>query len=207
MNRRKLSLLPACLVIVFIITVAATPRKPAAGRPLRAVATFAGGCFWCMEPPFDKLPGVISTTSGYTGGRKKNPTYEEVSSGGTGHTEAVQILYDPSKVSYEQLLNVFWRNIDPLARDRQFCDGGTQYRSGIFFHDQNQRLLAQASKAKLAGSGRFKQAIVTEVTPASTFYPAEEYHQNYYEKNPLRYKYYRNGCGRDKRLQELWGKG
>jgi peptide-methionine (S)-S-oxide reductase len=175
----------------------------AAPASARAKATFAGGCFWCMEGPFDKLDGVISTTSGYTGGSKKNPTYQEVSSGGTGHTEAVEIVYDPAKVSYEKLLEVFWRNIDPLVRDRQFCDVGTQYRSGIFYHDELQKRLAEASKAEV--QKRFKQPIITEIVPASKFYPAEEYHQDYYKKNPIRYKFYRTGCGRDRRLAELWG--
>jgi peptide-methionine (S)-S-oxide reductase len=180
----------------------AKAAPPAAGRHL-AKATFAGGCFWCMEGPFDKLDGVVSTTSGYTGGQKKNPTYEEVSSGGTGHAEAVQIVYDPAKVSYEKLLDVFWHNVDPLARDRQFCDAGTQYRSAIFFHDETQKRLAEASKAPV--QKRFQQPVATQIVPASAFYPAEEYHQDYYRKNPIRYKLYRTGCGRDRRLAELWG--
>ncbi len=170
-----------------------------------APATFAGGCFWCMEAPFDKLPGVIATISGYTGGFKKNPSYEEVSAGTTGHAEAVQVTYDSTKISYLQLLQVFWRNIDPLAANRQFCDGGTQYRSGIFYHNERQRRLAEASKQELVQSGRFKQSIVTEIVTAAEFYPAEEYHQDFYKKNPLRYQAYRTGCGRDRRLQELWG--
>jgi len=170
-----------------------------------AVATFAGGCFWCMEPPFDKIDGVISTTSGYTGGQKLNPTYEEVSSGGTGHAEAVQIIYDPNKVSYQQLLKIFWRNVDPITADRQFCDTGRQYRTAVFYHDEEQKRLAEESKAGLEKNKPFNQAIVTEITPASEFYPAEDYHQNYYQKNPIRYKFYRHGCGRDQRLEELWG--
>ena len=170
-----------------------------------AKATFAGGCFWCMEPPYDKLEGVISTTSGYIGGDKKNPTYQEVSAGVTGHTEAVEVLYDPSVVDYQTLLDVFWKNIDPLVKDRQFCDVGDQYRTGIFYHDDRQQQLAEASKQKLTDSGRFDQPIVTEIVQAGTFYPAEEYHQDYYQKNPLRYKYYRFSCGRDNRLEELWG--
>jgi len=168
-------------------------------------ATFAGGCFWCMEPPFDKLDGVLSTTSGYTGGQAPNPTYEQVSSGGTGHTEAVQVVYDPSKVSYARLLDVFWRNIDPLTPNAQFCDRGSQYRSAIFTHGETQRRLAEESKQKLEQSGRFDQPIVTQIAAATTFYPAEEYHQDYYEKNPIRYKFYRYNCGRDRRLEELWG--
>jgi peptide-methionine (S)-S-oxide reductase len=171
----------------------------------RAVATFAGGCFWCMEGPFEKLPGVRSVTSGYTGGQKKNPTYEEVSAGVTGHAEAVQVVYDPGKIRYEQLLDVFWRNIDPLTPDAQFCDHGSQYRSAIFFHDDAQRQAAEASKQRIEASGRFKQKIVTQLVPAGTFYPAEEYHQDFYKKNPIRYATYRAGCGRDRRLQELWG--
>ena len=171
----------------------------------QAKAIFAGGCFWCMEPPFDKLAGVISTTSGYIGGQKKNPSYEEVSSGTTGHTEAVQVVYDPKKVSYQKLLDTFWRNIDPTVKDRQFCDSGTQYRSGIFFVDEEQKRLAEESRAALEKSKPFKQAIVTEITRAAEFWPAEEYHQDYYLKNSLRYKYYRSGCGRDARLKQLWG--
>jgi peptide-methionine (S)-S-oxide reductase len=168
-------------------------------------ATFAGGCFWCMEAPFDKLPGVVSVTPGYSGGQVKNPTYEQVSAGGTGHAEAVQIVFDPSKTSYSRLLDIFWRNIDPTVSDRQFCDVGSQYRSAIFFHSEEQRRVALQSKAALEKNKPFKGAILTEITPAGGFYAAEEYHQHYYKKNPLRYKYYRNGCGRDRRLKELWG--
>lgn len=156
-----------------------------------------------MEAPFDEVAGVVSTTSGYAGGNKINPTYEEVSAGGTGHAEAVQVVYDSTRLSFAQLLEVFWRNIDPLTPNRQFCDSGTQYRSAIFYHNEEQRRLAEASKQRLAG--RFAQPIVTEIVPLQTFYPAEEYHQNFYKKNPLRYKAYRSGCGRDRRLQELWG--
>ncbi len=169
-----------------------------------AVATFAGGCFWCMEPPFDKLDGVVSTTAGYIGGHQENPTYKQVSSGGTGHAEAIQIIYDPAKVTYAELLDVFWRNIDPTAEDRQFCDRGDQYRSGIFYHDDEQRRLAEESKRRLLAAAQVP-AIVTEITAAPTFYPAEDYHQDYYQKNPVRYKMYRAGCGRDRRLAELWG--
>ena len=180
---------------------AARSAAPAEGE---AVAIFAGGCFWCMEPPFDKLPGVISTTSGYTGGHTKSPTYEQTSAGGTGHAEAMQVRYNPGKVSYEKLLDVFWHNIDPFAVDRQFCDGGNQYRSGIFPANAKQRRLAEASKQTLAA--RFKQPIATEITDATAFYPAEEYHQDYYKKNAVRYKFYRYNCGRDARLEEVWGK-
>ncbi len=170
-----------------------------------AIATFAGGCFWCMQPPFDKTPGVIKTTVGYTGGHVDNPTYEQVSAGGTGHAESIQIEYDPSRVSYEQLLQIFWHNVDPTVRDRQFCDEGHQYRTAIFYHDEAQREAAERSKAALEASGKLPGPVVTEIVPATTFWPAEKYHQEYYKKNPIRYKYYRWGCGRDKRLEELWG--
>jgi peptide-methionine (S)-S-oxide reductase len=173
--------------------------------PSHAMATFAGGCFWCMEPPFDKLEGVISTTSGYTGGSKPNPTYKEVSSGGTGHAEAVQVIYDPQRISYLELLDVYWHNIDPTMENGQFCDWGNQYRSEIFFHTPEQLQLATQSKAALDELKPFKEPVVTEITKATTFYPAEDYHQDYYLKNPLRYRFYRYGCGRDQRLEELWG--
>jgi len=169
-----------------------------------AKATFAGGCFWCMEPPFDKVDGVVSTTSGFTGGQKANPTYEQVSAGTTGHAEAVEIVYDPRKVTYAQLLEVFWHNIDPTTPDRQFCDIGSQYRAAIFFHDETQRRLAEESKGAVAQ--RLRQPVVTQVVPAATFYVAEEYHQDFYKKNPIRYQVYRTGCGRDRRLEALWGK-
>jgi peptide-methionine (S)-S-oxide reductase len=173
-------------------------------RPLEK-ATFAGGCFWCMEAPFDHLPGVVSVTSGYTGGKVKNPTYKQVSAGGTGHAEAVQIVFDPSRIGYAQLLEVFWHNTDPTVKDRQFCDIGSQYRTGIFYHGEEQRLAAEKSKEALERSKPFKEPVVTEIVPAGEFYPAEEYHQHYYKKNPIRYRYYRSGCGRDRRLEELWG--
>lgn len=169
-----------------------------------AVATFAGGCFWCTEADFDKVDGVVSTTSGYIGGHTENPTYKEVSGGGTGHTEAVEIRYDPDKVSYQELLDVFWVNHDPTTDDRQFCDKGRQYRPGIFYHDAEQKRLAEASKRQVDKEQPFP--VVTEITEATTFYAAEEYHQDYYRKNPIRYKFYRFSCGRDARLEELWGK-
>ncbi len=169
-------------------------------------ATFAGGCFWCMEPPYDKLDGVISTTSGYIGGHKKDPTYKEVSAGTTGHAEVVQIKYDPAKVSYEKLLSVFWMNIDPTTPDQQFCDRGSQYRSAIFYHDEKQKQAAEKSFRDIEKTRPFKQPIVTQLVQATTFYPAEDYHQDYYQRNPLRYKYYRYACGRDARLEEVWGK-
>jgi peptide-methionine (S)-S-oxide reductase len=168
-----------------------------------AKATFGGGCFWCMEEVMDKVPGVLSTTSGYTGGSKMNPTYEQVSAGGTGHVEVVEVVYDPAKVSYQQLLNAFWRNIDPTTKDRQFCDGGSQYRAAIFYHDAAQKQQALASKQKIVSSKKFKQVHV-DVQQASEFYPAEDYHQDYYTKNPVRYKYYKLSCGREQRLARIW---
>jgi len=188
-----------------LASVAMAAETPTAGGKQQAKATFAGGCFWCMEPPFEKLDGVISITVGYTGGQTKNPSYEQVSAGGTGHAESVQIVYDPAKISYGQLLDIFWHNIDPLTPNAQFCDHGRQYRTAIFFHDETQRRLAEDSKRQLAESGRFSQPIVTEIVPATEFYPAEEYHQHYHEKNPVRYQFYRWNCGRDQRLAELWG--
>ena len=168
-----------------------------------AKATFAGGCFWCMEEVMDKVPGVLSTTSGYTGGTRKNPGYEEVSSGRTGHAEAVDVVYDPSKVTYQQLLDEFWRNIDPTTKDRQFCDGGNQYRAAIFYHGADQKRLAEASRQKIVNSKRFKRVYV-DVEPARDFYPAEDYHQDYYKKNPVRYKYYKYSCGREQTLERIW---
>jgi methionine-S-sulfoxide reductase len=168
-------------------------------------ALFAGGCFWCMEPPFEKLDGVISVTSGYAGGSKVDPTYQEVSAGGTGHAEAVEVVYDPARVSYERLLEVFWMNIDPTDAGGQFVDRGRQYRSAVFYLDETQRRLAEASKGKLEKSGRFDRPIVTEIVPAGPFYPAEGYHQDYYRENPVRYKFYRYNSGRDQFLEKAWG--
>jgi len=168
-------------------------------------ATFAGGCFWCMVPPFEALIGVVSVTSGYTGGHKKDPTYEEVSSGTTGHAESVQIVYDPSKISYSKLLDVFWHNIDPTVKDGQFCDVGEQYRTAIFYHNEEQKKLAEDSKKAIEQSKVLPGPIYTQIVPASVFYKAEEYHQDYYRKNPVRYKFYRWNCGRDQRLKEIWG--
>lgn len=170
-----------------------------------STATFAGGCFWCMEAPFDVLDGVVSTTSGYTGGHVANPSYEQVSAGGTGHAEAVEVVYDPNVIDYRTLLDVFWRNVDPYDADGQFCDRGNQYRSAIFVHDEKQRRLAEESLAALQRAGKIDGAVATEITAAGPFYPAEEYHQNYYEKNPIRYNFYRFTCGRDGRLDEVWG--
>jgi peptide-methionine (S)-S-oxide reductase len=198
---RFVAVVVACALTAGMAAAQAPGARPDAKT---AVATFAGGCFWCVEADFDKVDGVISATSGYTGGKIANPTYQQVSAGGTGHTEAVEIVYDPAKVSFEKLLDHFWRNHDPLAKNAQFCDHGSQYRAGIFYHDEEQRRLAQASKQ--TAQARFKQPIQTEITPAAPFYKAEDYHQDYYVKNPIRYKFYRYNCGRDQRLEELWGK-
>jgi len=197
-------LLPAGLILATAPVLAKDGDKVTKAPHLER-ATFAGGCFWCMEAPFDKLPGVVSVTAGYTGGQLKNPTYKEVSEGNTGHAEAVQIVYDPLKISYERLLAVFWHNIDPTVTNRQFCDVGDQYRSAIFYHTESQRQLAEQSKASLEKRKPFKEKIVTEIVPAGEFYPAEEYHQHYYRKNPIQYDYYRSGCSRDRQLRELWG--
>jgi methionine-S-sulfoxide reductase len=167
-------------------------------------ATFAGGCFWCMEPPFDKLEGVVSTTSGYTGGNEEMPSYEQVSSGKTGHFDAIEVVYDPEKITYDKLLEVFWSNIDPTQENGQFADIGKQYRTAIFFHDEKQRKIAEASKEKLEKSGKFGRPVVTEILPAGAFYPAEDYHQDYYLKNPIHYKNYRFGSGREQFLNKIW---
>jgi peptide-methionine (S)-S-oxide reductase len=200
----RLPRLLAGLALLAAVSGAAAQSPPAEGG--RKTAIFAGGCFWCMEHPFDELAGVISVTSGYTGGTKAHPTYEEVSSGKTGHAESVQVIYDPAKVSYEKLVDVFWHNIDPLTPNAQFCDHGTQYRSAIFYLDDEQKRIAEASKEALTKSGKFDKPIVTQIVAASTFWPAEDYHQHYYKTNPVRYKYYRFNCGRDQRLEQLWGK-
>lgn len=194
-------------IILLLVVVALALSAGGACAAMLDKAVFAGGCFWCMEAPFDQLPGVVSVAAGYTGGHAKNPTYKDVSAGGTGHAEAVQIVYDPSRISYSALLAVFWRNVDPTVTDRQFCDVGHQYRAAIFYNGEEQRRSALQSKAALEKNKPFREPIVTGIVPATEFYPAEEYHQHYYKKNPLRYKYYRNGCGRDKRLKELWGGG
>jgi peptide-methionine (S)-S-oxide reductase len=190
----------ATLLICFSLLVCIQPLVY--GQTL-AKATFAGGCFWCMEKPFDVLPGVVSTTSGYTGGQTERPSYRQVSSGKTGHAESVQVVYDPTQVSYEKLLDVFWHNVDPLDAGGQFCDRGSQYRSSVFFYDEQQRKLAEESKQALEKSGI--QPIATQVISAGEFYPAEDYHQNYYETNALKYRFYRFACGRDQRLTEVWG--
>ena len=189
------------LLSVFMLLVA-----PVSAQQNLATATFAAGCFWCSEEAFEKVPGVVSAVSGYIDGKTKNPSYEQVSSGLTGHTEAVEVKFDPSKVGYEKLLEVFWVNHDPTYVDRQFCDHGSQYRPSIFFHDDEQKRLADASKAKYEKLKTFRQPIVTPIVKATQFWPAEGYHQDYYKKNPLRYKVYTTGCGRYARLDELWGK-
>jgi peptide-methionine (S)-S-oxide reductase len=195
------------LALQIWLVAIATPPVFAQGQPSGlAKATFAAGCFWCTEEAMDKVPGVISTTSGYMGGMRMNPTYQEVSTGTTGHTEVVQVVYDPKKVSYERLLQQFWVNHDPTVIDRQFCDVGSQYRPSIFWHDEEQKRLAEASKAKWGKEKPFKQQIKTPIVKAGDFWPAEDYHQNYYMKNPVRYKFYVTGCGRYARLDELWGK-
>ncbi|MDQ3234271.1 MAG: peptide-methionine (S)-S-oxide reductase MsrA [Pseudobdellovibrionaceae bacterium] len=196
----------AMLCILAVAGHAGAQGTPAAAPPTER-AVFAGGCFWCMEAPFDKIPGVLAVTVGYIGGTKDNPTYEEVSAGRTGHTEAVELVFDPKLVSYKKLLHVFWRQIDPTTPDAQFCDRGSQYRSGIFYLNEEQRKDAEASKDELQKTGPFKGKIVTEITKAGRFYVAEDYHQHYYKKNPIRYKYYRSSCGRDKVLDSFWGSG
>jgi len=192
--------LPALLAAAALASTAVHAQGPT------EVATFAGGCFWCVEADFDKVPGVISTTSGYTGGTLHNPTYRQVTTKTTGHAEAVRIVFDPTRVSYAQLLEKYWRSIDPTTPDRQFCDSGSPYRSAIFAHDDRQLEAARASLAALQKSKPFPQPIVTAIERAGPFYAAEEEHQDYYRKNPVRYQYYRSGCGRDARLEQLWGK-
>ncbi len=203
-------LLAVALAIALAAIGVRAGAQPAAGisapATATATATFAGGCFWCVEADFDKVPGVLSTTSGYTGGTVPNPTYRQVSAKSTGHAEVVRIVFDPTKVSYEQLLAKFWRSIDPTTKDRQFCDAGSPYRTAIFTHDPAQFAAATRSLQELQKTKPFKEPIVTRIEPAGPFYAAEEYHQDYYLKNPARYQYYRYACGRDARLEELWGK-
>ena len=213
MSARHLLAAGALLATLLNIAFAAgpAPAAPAAkAAPLPPTSTtaraiFAGGCFWCVEADFDKLDGVLSTTSGYSGGAVPNPTYEQVAAKRTGHAEVVEIVYDPARVSYAKLVEHFWRTIDPTTKDRQFCDAGSPYRSAIYALDESQLKTALASRAALEKSKPFKEAIVTEIVAASAFYPAEDYHQDYYKKNPIRYQYYRSGCGRDARLEQLWG--
>lgn len=192
------------LLVLFLVSATASAAV-AQTPPGRAVATFAGGCFWCTEADFDKVPGVLSTTSGYIGGKVANPSYGQVSAGGTGHAEAVEIVFDPAKVSYEQLLAFYWRSVDPLTKDAQFCDRGSQYRTAIFTHGEEQMRLAVASKQQV--EAQLKKKVFTEIVPAGPFYKAEDYHQDFYKKNPVKYKFYRWNCGRDQRLEQLWGAG
>lgn len=195
----------ASLVLAVALTGAAAAQTAAtAPKPNQAVATFAGGCFWCVESDFDHVPGALATISGYTGGHVANPTYEQVSAGRTGHAESVEVVYDPSKVSYGQLLAYFWRHVDPTVQNRQFCDVGNQYRTAIFVHSDEERKLAEASKKKVAAE--LKKPVYTEIVDAGPFYKAEGYHQDFYKKNPLKYKFYRWNCGRDQRLEPIWGK-
>jgi len=205
--KRILQLLCIAAISFSAAGLAAAQAQPSPGaKPATARATFAGGCFWCMEEVYDKVPGVIATVSGYMGGHTKNPTYEQIGTGRTGHAEVVQVEFDPAKVSYAKLLEVFWRNIDPTQKDAQFCDQGSQYRSGVFYHDEEQKRLAEASRLALQKTRPFKGEIVTEINQAPQFYPAEGYHQDFHLKNPTRYKFYKSGCGREARLQQLWGK-
>ncbi len=201
-HRRRFVHLAMAAMLAVVFTLASTSRGSTAPTE---EALFAGGCFWCTEAAFDETPGVLSATSGYTGGRVTSPSYEQVSSGQTGHAESVRVVYDPAKISYAQLLTVFWHNIDPLDAGGQFCDRGSQYRAAIFYENDEQKRLAEQSKEAIDKSGRFNKPVVTEITAASEFYPAEDYHQDYYLKNPLNYRSYRVGCGRDRRLKELWG--
>jgi peptide-methionine (S)-S-oxide reductase len=197
---------PLILALALLSALGNFQAAAQTAAPSTAKATFAGGCFWCVEADFDKVPGVISTTSGYIGGTVANPSYEQVAAKTTGHAEAVEIVFDPAKVSYEQLLEKFWRTIDPTTKDRQFCDAGSPYRTAIFTHGAQQAAAAQASKSALEKSKPFKEPIVTTIEAAGAFYLAEGYHQDYYKKNPVRYNYYRTSCGRDARLKELWAK-
>jgi peptide-methionine (S)-S-oxide reductase len=208
---------PATIALALAFSVVAcaqsTPDSAGEGQPLGpstppdglAFATFAGGCFWCMEPPFDKLEGVTDTISGYSGGEEKHPTYKQVSRGRTGHAEVVRVVYDPTRIRYEDLVDVFWRNVDPTVSDRQFCDWGRQYRTAIFYHDEAQRGVAERTREAIDSAGTLPGPVVTEIVAAGDFYPAEEYHQDFYTKNPSHYSTYRTGCGRDQRLRELWG--
>ncbi|MGF1621176.1 MAG: peptide-methionine (S)-S-oxide reductase MsrA [Rhodomicrobiaceae bacterium] len=191
------------IVFALSLVVAAAAGAAHAQSDNRASAIFAGGCFWCMEPPYDETEGVMATISGYSGGDELDPTYEQVSAGTTGHIEVVKIEYDPSKVGYDKLLEIFWRNIDPLDASGQFCDKGPHYRSAIFYGNEEEKKLAEESKKKI--EEKLGKPVVTEILPEKTFYAAEDYHQDYYQKNPIRYKLYRYGCGRDARLEEVWG--
>jgi len=211
MRFRGITSVPMALPMLFLFTsiafAAPVAKTPVAPAPLKgtATATFAGGCFWCMEPPFEALPGVVSVTSGFSGGMERNPTYAEVSAGKTGHAESIQVLYDPKRITYAQLLQVYWHNVDPTSGDGQFCDRGKQYRPVIFYRNAAERRVAQDSRASAKRELRVKQPIMVQILPFMTFTAAEEYHQDYYRKNPEDYLAYRTGCGRDRRLRELWG--
>ena len=194
------------VVILFIGLWTVQPTSQAAADVIHGKAYFAGGCFWCMEEAFEKVEGVLSATSGYMGGTVANPSYEEVSAGRTGHAESVEVIYDPSRVSYQKLLDAFWRNVDPITPNAQFCDHGSQYRAAIFYQTDEEKRASDIFKQAIEQSKRFKEAIVTQIVPAAQFYPAEEYHQDFYKKNPVRYKFYKYNCGRAQRLEELWGK-
>ena len=204
--RVKQILVSLGISVLLIGVIGVMSQKSQATSALsQAKATFAGGCFWCMEEAFEEIQGVASAVSGYTGGQLENPTYEQVSAGGTGHTESIEVTFDPSKVTYKELLDVFWRNVDPTTPNAQFCDHGNQYRTAIFYHDEKQKQLIEESKQRIESSKTFPESIVTEIAPTSEFYTAEEYHQDFYTKNPIRYKYYKWNCGRAKRLEQLWG--
>lgn len=205
MNVRKRIMMCGILYLSMVVAGVPVSGGQAADPSALAKAFFAGGCFWCMEEVFEKVPGVTSVTSGYMGGRVENPSYEQVSGGGTGHAEAVEVSYDPQKVSYAKLLDAFWRNVDPVTANAQFCDHGSQYRAVIFYQTDAEKRLAEESKRTIEQSKRFAQPIVTELVMASRFYPAEDYHQDFYKKNPIRYKFYKYNCGRAQRLEELWG--
>lgn len=203
-TQRRLVTLATSLIACMLL--ANVPLAESPGASPSAKAYFAGGCFWCMEEAFEKVEGVVSVVSGYMGGTAANPTYEEVSAGRTGHAESVEVIYDPTKVTYQKLLDAFWHNVDPLTPNAQFCDHGSQYRSAIFYSTEEEKRLAEESKSAIEQVKKFPAPIVTQLAPAATFYPAEDYHQDYYKKNPLRYKYYKYGCGRANRLEALWGK-
>jgi len=202
-KQAALSFLTAAVLLIGALTLQSTSR--AAADATLGKAYFAGGCFWCMEEAFEKVEGVLSATSGYMGGTVANPSYEEVSAGRTGHAESVEVIYDPAKVSYQKLLNAFWHNVDPITPNAQFCDHGSQYRSAIFFQTDEEKRLSDTSKQTIEQARRFKEPIVTQIVMASQFYPAEEYHQDFYKKNPVRYKFYKYNCGRAQRLEVLWG--
>ncbi len=204
--RRQTALLVLAVAFLLIGAWSVLSANQAAAETTSGKAYFAGGCFWCMEEVFEKVDGVLSATSGYMGGTVSNPTYEEVSAGRTGHAESVEVIYDPAKVSYQKLLDAFWRNVDPITPNAQFCDHGNQYRSAIFFQTDEEKRASDGSKQTIEQSKRFKEPIVTQIVMASKFYPAEEYHQDFYKKNPIRYKFYKYNCGRAQRLEELWGK-